>query len=117
MLSKMRLGVQVAMMALVASFSIMAQASEITGLDGSVTALAFSPDGKTLAAADGGFDLSLWDVTSGSRKTKFTGLASGTPRVAWAPDGKTVYGTTGNEWIAWDVASGKEKMKVKGEMT
>jgi len=117
MLSKMRQRVQIAIVALVASFFTMAQASEITGLDGSVTALAFSPDGKTLAAADGGFDLSLWDASSGSRKTKFTGLASGTSRVAWSPDGKTVYGTTGNDWIAWDVASGKEKMKVKGEMT
>ena len=95
----------------------MANASEITGLEGSVTALSFSPDGKTLAAADSGFDLSLWNVADGSRKAKFSGLATGTSRVCWAPDGKLVYGTSGNDWIAWDVASGKEKIRTKGEMS
>src|SRR4051812_34489907 len=104
---------------LAAEFFIMAPASgtEITGLDGSAGALAFSPDGKTLAAADGGYDLSLWDAATGKLKRKLTGLATGTGRVCWAPDGKTVYGTTGNDWIAWDVETGKERAKVKAEMT
>ena len=106
-------------MTLAAPFFTMSSASgiEITGLDGSVTALAFSPDGKFLAAADGGFDLSLRDTATGALKSKFNGLASGTGRICWAPDGKTVYGTTGNDWIAWDVATGKERLKVKAEMT
>ena len=117
MFSNARTRVQILAVALATSFFIMAQASEITGLDGSVTALAFSPDGKTLAAADGGYDLSLWDVAAGTLKKKLSGLATGTGRVCWAPDGKTVYGTTGNDWISWDVATGKERQKVKGEMT
>jgi WD40 repeat protein len=106
-------------LALAAEFFIMTPASgtEITGLDGSAGALAFSPDGKILAVADGGYDLSLWDTGTGKLKRKLTGLATGTGRVCWAPDGKIVYGTSGNEWIAWDVATGKEHSKVKAEMT
>ena len=98
-------------------FSFMSHASEITGLSSSVTAVAFSPDGKTLAAADGSFDLTLWEVATGKLRSKLTGLATGTERVCWSPDGKTVYGTTGNDWIAWDAVTGKEKQKIKGEMS
>jgi WD40 repeat protein len=102
---------------LAAHFFMMAHATEITGLEGSVTAVAYSPDGKTLAAADGGFDLSLWDVASGKLKAKLNGLATGTARVCWSPDGKSIYGTSGNELIAWEVATGKELRRIKGEMT
>src|SRR4051812_7719891 len=80
---------------LIFQVSSMAQALEITGLSGSVTALAYSPDGKTIAAADGGHDLTLWDASSGKSLAKLTGLATSTTRVCWAPDGKTVYGTSG----------------------
>jgi len=119
MLRKTLQRAQLAIVTLAAPLFTMGYASglEITGLDGSVTALAFAPDGKILAAADGGFDLSLWDAATGSRKTKLTGLASGTGRVCWAPDGKSIYGTTGNDWIAWDTSTGKERLKVKAEMT
>lgn len=95
----------------------MANIPVIKGLNGSVTALAYSPDGKTVAAADGGFDLTLWDVSSGKSERKIAGLANGTGRVCWSPDGKTVYGTSGNDLLAWNAATGKEKLKIKGEMT
>jgi WD40 repeat protein len=97
--------------------SSMAHALEIKGLDGSVTALAYSPDGKTIAAADGGFELTLWDATNGKSLAKLKGLASGTTTLCWSPDGKTLYGTTGNEIISWDAPSGHEKRKLKAEMT
>ncbi len=97
--------------------NFMSNAVEITGLNGSVTALSYSPDGKTLAATDGGFDLSLWNSATGQPVLKLTGLASGTSRVCWSPDGKTIYGTTGNEIIAWDTSNGSEKLRIKGAMT
>lgn len=95
----------------------MSDASEITGLEGTVTALAFSPDGKFLAAADSGFDLTLWDIQSGKSLARLNGLATGTNRVCWSPDGKLIYGTSGNDWISWDVVSTKQKLKIKAEMT
>jgi WD40 repeat protein len=33
--------------------------------DGAVTALAFSPDGKTLASAQAGYGITIWDLTTG----------------------------------------------------
>jgi Tol biopolymer transport system component len=103
--------------ALIALLTTMSHAFEITGSGGSITALAFSPDGKTLAAADGSYDLTLWDATNGKPRGKLTGLVTNSNRVCWAPDGKTIYGTTGNDWISWDVAAAKEKQKIAAQMT
>ena len=103
--------------ALVAALTTMSHAFEITGSGGSITALAFSPDGKTLAAADGSYDLTLRDATNGKPRGKLTGLVTNSNRVCWSPDGKTIYGTTGNDWISWDVAALKEKQKIAAKMT
>ncbi len=97
-------------------FIPMSHATEITGLNGSVTALAFSPDGKTLAAADGSYDLTLWEVSSGKLRAKLNGVGSSTNRVCWSPDGKIVYGTASNTWVAWDAATGKEKLRIEAKM-
>jgi WD40 repeat protein len=79
--------------------------------------LAFSPDGKTLAA--GGFSnpIQLWDA--GSRKllrrleggTTGTGLALGhSSAVGFAPDGKTLAGAGRDGSVRlWDPATGKER--------
>ena len=105
-----------ALVVLVTHFLPMSHATEITGLSGSVTALAFSPDGKTLAAADSSYDLTLWEVSSGKLRTKLNGIGTETNRVCWSPDGKTIYGTASNHWSGWDTSSGKEKVKVEAKM-
>ena len=55
---------------------------------GSNTAVAFAPDGKTLAtaAADGPID--LWEVPSGKLVTTLLGRTGQGARVAFSPDGK-----------------------------
>jgi WD40 repeat protein len=71
-----------------------------------VTVLAFSPDGKTLAAGTGEhaekigmfYTASVWDVASGQRKWTFPGVSY----LAFSPDGETVatmMGTVG-AWSA-----------------
>ncbi|HEY7156078.1 MAG TPA: sigma-70 family RNA polymerase sigma factor, partial [Gemmataceae bacterium] len=85
--------------------------------------VAFSPDGRLLASADGGSHafIRLWDVTSGKQVRRF---AMGDPAVpanrwtvphavAFSPDGQllTASGRTSDEGSKvriWEVATGKE---------
>jgi WD40 repeat protein len=58
-----------------------------------VSSLAFSPDGKTLAAAAGGRDhepglIVLWDASTGKRRLTLTGHTNAVMSVAFSPDGK-----------------------------
>ncbi len=50
---------------------------------------AFSPDGKTLAVAEGKRGIVLWNVGSGKELGRFTGQGDGVA-VAFAPDGRTL---------------------------
>src|SRR5262249_22667301 len=63
--------------------------------------LAFSPDGRQLAAAllkDGGAastnEIKLWDLATGSELVTFTGAVGGTYALAFTPDGQRL-ATTG----------------------
>jgi WD40 repeat protein len=54
-----------------------------------VCAVAFSPDGKSLAAAEGPRGTVLWDVGSGKELARITGQGDSVG-VAFAPDGRTL---------------------------
>jgi RNA polymerase sigma factor (sigma-70 family) len=73
--------------------------------------LAFSPDGKTLAAASLGSPVPLWDVATGKQlRTLRAGI--GVYGVAFSPDGRRLAtggaDGTGGAVKVWEVASGKE---------
>ncbi|HEY5043355.1 MAG TPA: serine/threonine-protein kinase [Verrucomicrobiae bacterium] len=75
-----------------------------------ITALAFSPDGKTLASA-AGFgekDIRLWDVATGKQIGTLEGHGSYVSSLVFWPDGKKLASSSGDQTIRiWDVASQK----------
>jgi WD40 repeat protein/serine/threonine protein kinase len=75
-----------------------------------ITALAFSPDGKTLvsAAGFGESDIRLWDVGTGKEIGRLEGHKSWVSSLAFWPDGKKLASSSADQRIrTWDTASRK----------
>jgi len=73
-----------------------------------ITALAFSPDGKTLASAAGWTekDIRLWDVDTGKMIGTLEGHGAFVSSMVFWPDGSKLASSSGDQTIRiWDVAS------------
>lgn len=80
-----------------------------------VRALAFSPDGKTLASGSEDRTIKLWDVLKQKELFTLTGHEGPLTSLAFSPDGKTLASTCSYAMVKlWDVATGKEKATLTG---
>jgi len=87
------------------------EVAALFGQTGVSSGLAFSPDGRTLAAVSGRRDnqgdpgLRVWDVASGSPLRRFKNHPGGGYRIAYLPDGRSI--VTASEdgtALVWDVS-------------
>jgi RNA polymerase sigma factor (sigma-70 family) len=75
-----------------------------------IYSLAFSPDGKLLAAGEGDVRISLWDAASG--EPRGTLAASGADVITFLPDGQRLLSAKGGTVHLWSVG-GKELRAVE----
>jgi WD40 repeat protein len=77
--------------------------------DHTVSALAWSEDGKLLVSASWDKTARVWEVASGREVGRFTGHRDGATAVAISPDGKVVAsGDMKRAVVLWDARTGKE---------
>ena len=79
----------------------------LTGHDGEVTALAFSPDSDRLASWSTDRTIRVWDVSTGEGLAVLRGMPSNARALAFSPNGSTLAaGCEDGGLRLWDVADG-----------
>ena len=87
----------------------------LEGHAGTVTQLAFSPDGETLASGAMDSTVRLWDVATGAMQHKLEGHTEEVSAIAFSSDGKTLASGSHDTTVRlWNVATGAETRKLEG---
>jgi eukaryotic-like serine/threonine-protein kinase len=82
---------------------------------GGVSAVAFSPDGKTLATCSWDHSVKLWDTDTKREVARLTGQAWIVDTLAFSPDGKTLATSGGGNLVKlWNVATRQPVVSLAG---
>jgi eukaryotic-like serine/threonine-protein kinase len=77
--------------------------------------LAFSPDGRFLAAPRGEKDIKTWDVSTGQPVLTLRGHQDRVLRVAFRPDGRRLASTSADRTVrVWDTTTGQDVVLLRG---
>ena len=92
-------------------------ATPLRGHQWTINGLAFSPDGALLASMGRGFDIRLWEVTTGRPRSEFPFNTSGNNlrNAAFSRDCRTLASGVGKSLALWNVATGKVVLRIGGE--
>jgi dipeptidyl aminopeptidase/acylaminoacyl peptidase len=80
-----------------------------------ITTVAFSPDGRLLAAGDWGKTIHLWDAATGRLVRRIDAKGSTANRLAFSPDGRMLASMGHDATVRlWEVITGEERRWYKG---
>lgn len=87
---------------------------KLTGHEGWVNAVTFSPDGQTLVSGSNDQTLILWELSTGAIKQKLKAYQGRIISVAFSPDGQIIAGNCESGVVVlWDLKTGKIKHKLR----
>ena len=89
--------------------------SLLTGQSEEIFSIAFSPDGKTIASGCYDGTIRLWDLGTGTHKTRLTTYKVSVNSVAFSPDGRTLASGREDGIVRlWDAHTGEHKKTLTG---
>ena len=94
---------------------IRTRAAGTTPTEGSVNAVAWSPDGARIVSGSRDGTLKIWDSGTAAEMATLSGHTGAVNAVAWSPDGtRIVSGSTDRTLRVWDSGTGKEVGTLSG---